>query len=111
VFTRRFLGFHRSGRRAAFRSTTTCCVNQEGGYDLTVVGPNRFERRFAGNVTTAGAAAQVTAGYYTEGGGQDPALTLTLGNYGDADLTFIVMLTSPVRGNAARTYWRRGPQR
>ena len=37
-----------------------------------------------------GRAAQVTADYYTEGGGPRPALTLTLANGGTSDVTFTV---------------------
>jgi phospholipase C len=65
-------------------------VDASGGYDITVVGPNRFLRRFTGNVTTSGAAARVTADYYAEGWGPRPTLTLTLANAGSADLTFTV---------------------
>jgi len=65
-------------------------VGESGRYDISVVGPNRFLRRFAGDVTTAGATAQVTADYYTEGGGPRPALTLTLANAGPSDVTFTV---------------------
>jgi phospholipase C len=59
-----------------------------GGYDITVVSANRFLRRFAGDLTKAGAAAQVTAGYYADGFGDGPALTLELANHGKSALTF-----------------------
>ncbi len=36
----------------------------DGGYDLTVVGPNRFLRHFTGDVHAAGRTAQVEATYY-----------------------------------------------
>ena len=69
-------------------------VDASGHYDITVVGPNRFLRRFTGNVTTVGAAARVTADYYTEDSASDsdlrPTLALTLANTGFGDLTFIV---------------------
>jgi phospholipase C len=65
-------------------------VGASGDYDITVVGPNRFLRRFAGNVSTAGATALVTADYYAEGGDLRPTLTLTLANAGTADVTFTV---------------------
>lgn len=65
-------------------------VSADGGYDLTVIGPNRFLRRFTGNVTTAGAAATVTADYYPQGRGERPVLTLTLGNAGPTEVTFTV---------------------
>jgi phospholipase C len=63
-------------------------VDASGGYDITVVGPNRFLRRFAGDVTTA--AAVVTADYFTHAWGRRPMLTLTLANAGTGDVTFTV---------------------
>jgi phospholipase C len=65
-------------------------VDASGRYDITVVGPNRFLRRFTGNVATVGAAARVTADYYAEGWGPRPTLTLALANTGASDLTFTV---------------------
>lgn len=50
-------------RRIGAATVATGPVGADGGYDITVIGPNRFLRRFAGNVTTAGATAQVTADY------------------------------------------------
>jgi len=35
-----------------------------GAYDITVVSANRFLRRFTGDLTKAGADAQVTVAYY-----------------------------------------------
>jgi phospholipase C len=52
-----------------------------GPYDLTVVGPNRFLRRFTGNSTTA---VEVTATY------RSPGLVLELANGGAAAVTFTV---------------------
>jgi phospholipase C len=77
-------------RRIGAITAATGPVGEGGGYDITVVGPNRFLRRFAGNVASAGSNAQVTADYYTEGGDHSPALTLTLANDGSSDLTFTV---------------------
>jgi phospholipase C len=65
-------------------------VDASGRYDITVVGPNRFLRRFSGDITAPGAAARVTADYYAEGWGTPPTLTLTLANTGGCNLTFIV---------------------
>ena len=42
---------------------------RDGAYDLTVTGPNRFLRRFTGNVNTAGANVAVTADYFADGWG------------------------------------------
>ncbi|HEX3491025.1 MAG TPA: phospholipase C, phosphocholine-specific [Streptosporangiaceae bacterium] len=61
-----------------------------GQYDLTVVGPNRFLRHFTGNVSAAGATAQVTAAYRPGGFGPRPVLALTLTNDGDRAQTFTV---------------------
>ena len=65
-------------------------VDASGRYDITVVGPNRFLRRFTGDVNGAGAGARVAADYYAEGWGPRPTLTLTLANAGSCDLTFTV---------------------
>ena len=65
-------------------------VDASGSYDITVIGPNRFLRRFAGNVNSAGAGLNVTADYFTEGWGPRPMLTLTLANTGKSDVTFTV---------------------
>jgi phospholipase C len=65
-------------------------VDASGSYDITVIGPNRFLRRFAGNVNSAGAGLRVTADYFTEGWGPRPMLTLTLANTGRSDVTFTV---------------------
>jgi phospholipase C len=77
-------------RRIGAATAASGRISESGRYDITVIGPNRFLRRFAGDVATAGAAAQVTADYYTEGGGPRPALTLTLANAGTSDVTFTV---------------------
>ena len=77
-------------RRIGAATAASGRVSESGRYDITVIGPNRFLRRFAGDVATAGATAQVTADYYTEGGGPRPALTLTLANAGTSDVTFTV---------------------
>ena len=83
--------------------TATGPVAAGGAYDLTVTGPNRFLRRFTGNVTTAGAGAAVTADYFAGGWGPRPALTLTLANIGHADVTFTVTANQYAAG-PARTY-------
>lgn len=63
----------------------------DGGYDLTVVGPNRFLRRFTGDITATGVAAQATAAYYAAGFGSRPKLVLKLHNGGDAAVDFTVV--------------------
>ncbi len=61
-----------------------------GVYDLTIVGPNRFLRRFTGDVSAAGATAQVTAAYHAGGWGDRPRLMLRLSNGGGRPVTFTV---------------------
>jgi phospholipase C len=61
-----------------------------GAYDLTVTGPNRFLRRFTGNVAAPGATAKVTASYYGNGWDPRPALLLELANEGTGEVTFTV---------------------
>ena len=75
----------------------------DGRYDLTVVGPNRFLRHFAGDVSAPGATAQVTAEYYQGGFGPAPALALKLVNGGDEAVTFTVTPSHYAEG-PARTY-------
>ena len=74
--------------RIGAATAATAPVGARGDYDITVVGPYRFLRRFAGNATSAGATARVTAEYYTEGGEPGPTLTLTLANDGADEVTF-----------------------
>lgn len=62
----------------------------DGAYDLTIVGPNRFLRRFTGDVGAPGAHVQVTAAYYEGGWGSRPRLLLTLANGGPHDVTFTI---------------------
>ncbi len=75
-------------------------------YDITVVGPNRFLRRYVGNVASAGADARVEAIYYdaVQHGhvphGQ-PKLKLVLHNDGSARVTFTIEFNN---------YSSRGPE-
>ena len=70
-------------------SSATATLNiGTGAYDITVVSANRFLRRFTGDVTTAGAAAAVTASYYEGGFGDGPTLIFELRNEGTSDVTF-----------------------
>ena len=65
----------------------------DGVYDLTITGPNRFLRRFTGDLSGAGAAgtaAQVTAAYHASGLSDRPMLALRLTNDGGTALTFTV---------------------
>src|SRR5258708_7518959 len=61
-----------------------------GTYDITVVGPNRFLRRFTGDVSAPGVTAQVEAKYDADGFGRGPRLVLQLTNGGTENVTFTV---------------------
>ncbi len=70
---------------------TAADVDIAGGkYDLTVVGPNRFLRRFAGDTNGSGQTAQVEAVYYDGGFRARPKLLLRLINTGPKSATFTV---------------------
>lgn len=68
-----------------------------GRHDITVVGPNRFLRQFAGDGTTP---IRVTAGYVGAG------LLLELHNAGDAPVTVTVTSNNYLRGRARRYHLR-----
>ncbi|GAB3879372.1 hypothetical protein GCM10027612_05040 [Microbispora bryophytorum subsp. camponoti] len=59
-------------------------------YDITVTGPNRFLRRFVGDVTTAGKDLVVEADYYDGKSTKNPKLKLWLHNNGDTRVTFTI---------------------
>jgi phospholipase C len=61
-----------------------------GTYDLTITGPNRFLRNFAGDTRACGRDAQVEAVYEDHGFGRHPKLLLRLNNEGSTTLTFTV---------------------
>ncbi|MGW4383838.1 phosphocholine-specific phospholipase C [Kitasatospora sp. NPDC004531] len=61
-----------------------------GKYDLTVIGPNRFLRRFTGDATTAGKYAAVTTSYAPAPDTGRPALWFRLANTGSAPVTFTI---------------------
>ncbi|MET7645022.1 phosphocholine-specific phospholipase C [Streptomyces sp. NPDC005426] len=67
----------------------------DGLYDLTVIGPNRFMRRFKGNATTVGKDLLVAASVVTVSGAVKLRFTLT--NNTAAAVTFTI------RANAYRT--------
>jgi len=62
----------------------------DGRYDITVVGPNRFLRRFTGDVNAPGVTAQVTAAYDHGGVSPGPRLVLSLTNGGTDAVEFTV---------------------
>ncbi|WP_432867782.1 phosphocholine-specific phospholipase C [Microbispora rosea] len=59
-------------------------------YDITVTGPNRFLRRFVGDVATAGKDLVVEADYYDGKSTKNPKLKLWLHNNGDTRVTFTI---------------------
>ncbi|MFD0563301.1 phosphocholine-specific phospholipase C [Kitasatospora saccharophila] len=61
-----------------------------GKYDLTVVGPNRFLRRFTGDATASGKNAAVTATYAAAPDTGRLALWFKLANSGSSAVTFTV---------------------
>lgn len=73
---------------AATATGTTSGAVHAGSYDLTVVGPNRFLRRYAGTVAGAGRNLAVSVAYYPGRPAGEPKLVLTLRNRGNATVTF-----------------------
>jgi phospholipase C len=61
-----------------------------GKYDLTVVGPNRFLRRFTGDLTQAGRFASCTASYAAAPDSGKEAVWFAMANTGSAAVTFSV---------------------
>jgi phospholipase C len=60
-------------------------------YDITVVGPNRFLRRYTGNNAGAGAALSILAVYYEDGHFVQPKLKLWLINGSALPVTFTIV--------------------
>ncbi len=84
-------GSHRDDDRTAM--TAVFPVGAGPAYDITVTGPNRFLRRFTGDLSSPGATATVTAAYHAHGegvAGLQPQLTLTFTNAGSSAVTFTV---------------------
>jgi phospholipase C len=59
-------------------------------YDLTITGPNRFLRRFVGDVASAGKDLVVEASYYDGKSTARPKLKLWLRNDGDSPVVFTI---------------------
>ncbi|MEV6007118.1 phosphocholine-specific phospholipase C [Streptomyces sp. NPDC051976] len=62
----------------------------EGAYDLSVVGPNRFLRRFTGDATKPGMDLLVTTSYVTAPETGKLAIQFTLANNSPAETTFTI---------------------
>jgi phospholipase C len=93
---------------AAFPSQFTVAANKTAAgsgpvdgtaYDLTVVGPNRFLRRFIGDTATAGRDLRVEASYYEGHSHSEPKLHLTLANDGHAPVAFTITHHQYVHGH------------
>lgn len=65
----------------------------DGKYDLTLIGPNRFLRRFQGDLTKAGRAVAVTTSYRVESGTGKLALWFKMTNNSQQQVTFTVKST------------------
>jgi phospholipase C len=76
-------------------------VSPTGAYDITVIGPNRFMRRFTGDLTSAGAKVTVDAEYYHQG--FQPKFVFNLVNGSSAAVNFTVTTNS--YGNAKPVHY------
>jgi phospholipase C len=65
-----------------------------GQYDLTVVGPNRFLRRFAGNANGAGATAEASTYYASAPNTGQQAVWFKMTNTGTSAVTFTITATN-----------------
>jgi phospholipase C len=63
-------------------------------YDITVVGPNRFLRRFTGDTAAPGAQLSASIEYFEGGFGREPRLRLTLANHGSHEVTFSIKVNA-----------------
>ncbi|MGW1893849.1 phosphocholine-specific phospholipase C [Streptomyces sp. NPDC002004] len=64
--------------------------NGGGKYDLSMVGPNRFLRRFVGDATKAGKAVEVSSRFATEPGTGRTAVYFKMTNTGGSAATFTI---------------------
>ncbi|MFG5719038.1 phosphocholine-specific phospholipase C [Streptomyces murinus] len=62
----------------------------DGKYDLSMVGPNRFLRRFQGDATKAGKSAEVSTRYAVEPGTGKLALYFKMANSGSSSVKFTI---------------------
>ena len=61
-----------------------------GDYDLTCVGPNRFLRRFAGNVNNPGKTCSITSSYAVDPSSGELAIYFAMTNTGTKAVTFTI---------------------
>ena len=69
-----------------------------GAYDLSVIGPNRFLRRFAGNTNNAGKGCNVTSSYAVDPNSGELALYFMLSNSGSQAVTFAIKSNNYLSG-------------
>ncbi|MFJ6666824.1 phosphocholine-specific phospholipase C [Streptomyces sp. NPDC091383] len=62
----------------------------DGKYDLSMVGPNRFLRRFQGDATKAGKSAEVSVRYAVEPGSGKLAVYFKMANSGSSAVKFTI---------------------
>ncbi len=74
-----------------------------GKYDLTMIGPNRFLRHFAGDATAAGAAVEATTSYAVEPGSGKLAIYFAMTNKATGPATFTITSTN-YRSDGPWTY-------
>jgi len=74
-----------------------------GKYDLSMVGPNRFLRRFQGDATKAGRSVEVSTRYAVESGTGKLAIYFTMANSGSASVKFTIT-SNHYRGDGPWTY-------
>lgn len=75
----------------------------DGKYDLTMVGPNRFLRRFQGDATKAGKFAEVSTRYAVEPGTGKLAIYFKMTNTGSSSVKFTIT-SNRYRGDGPWTY-------
>ncbi|MFF8990281.1 phosphocholine-specific phospholipase C [Streptomyces sp. NPDC014983] len=75
----------------------------DGKYDLTMVGPNRFLRRFQGDATKAGKSAEVSTRYAVEPGTGKLAIYFRMANSGSSTVKFTIT-SNHYRGDGPWTY-------
>ncbi|WEO99209.1 phospholipase C, phosphocholine-specific [Streptomyces sp. FXJ1.172] len=74
-----------------------------GKYDLSMIGPNRFLRRFQGDATKAGKSAEVSTRYAVEPGTGKLAIYFRMTNSGSSPVTFTIT-SNHYRGDGPWTY-------
>jgi phospholipase C len=79
-----------SGNGTASQAISIGKGDGSGKYDLTLVGPNRFLRRFTGNASTTSIDTDVTVTYGPSPATGDMAIFFTLNNTSSSSVTFTI---------------------